>query len=112
MSQISLCDLCREIITPSDKKFLFAYYAITEEDEETKKERFKEILDALYTGKKFEDKSIKVVEICNACAGVFAHFMGLRKKELIKSRRTVKRMLTRKIRAEKIKEIKKAKGKK
>jgi hypothetical protein len=112
MSQTTFCDLCREIVKPSDKKFLFAYYAIIEEDDETKKERFKEILEALYTGKKYEDKSIRVVEICSPCAGVFAHFMNLRKKELIKSRREVKRILSRKARKEHIKEIKKSKEKK
>jgi tyrosyl-tRNA synthetase len=112
MSQTTFCDLCREIIKPSDKKFLFAYYAITEEDDQTKKERFKEILEALYVGKTYEDKAIKVVEICNPCAGVFAHLMALRKKELIKSRREVRRMLSRKARKDKIKEVKASKNNK
>jgi len=109
MSQVTYCDLCREIIKMNDKKFIFAYYSLVEEDEDTKKMRFAEILDALYKGKAYEDKCIKVTEICNQCAGVFAHFMGLRKKELIKSRREVRKILTRKARKEKIKEIKKAK---
>lgn len=112
MSQITFCDLCKEIIKINDKKFLFAMYPVTDEDDETKKLRFKEVLEALYEGKTYEDKCIRVVEICTPCAGVFAHFMSLRKKELIKSRREVKRILSRKVRTEKIKEIKKAKGKK
>lgn len=107
MSQVTYCDLCREIIKMNDKKFIFAYYAVTEEDEDTKKMRFAEVLDALYKGKTYEDKAIKVVEICNSCSGVFAHFMSLRKKELIKSRREVRKILSRKTRKEKNKENKK-----
>lgn len=105
MSQVTYCDVCREIIKMNDKKFIFAYYAVTEEDEDTKKMRFAEVLDALYKGRTYEDKAIKVVEICNSCSGVFAHFMALRKKELIKSRREVRKILSRKAR----KEIKKSK---
>jgi hypothetical protein len=112
MSNLSTCDLCKEIFSLGDKKFIFALYPVTEEDENTKKMRFAEVLDALYKGKMYEDKSIKVAEICNSCAGVFAHFMGLRKKELIKSRREVRRILSRKTHTEKIKEIKKSKEKK
>jgi hypothetical protein len=104
---LTTCDLCKEILPEGDKKFVFALYPMNEEDEDTKKMRFAEILDALYKGKRYEDNSIKVTEICNQCAGVFAHFMNLRKKELIKSRREVKRMLSRKVRTEKKKETKK-----
>jgi alanine dehydrogenase len=100
MSQTTFCDLCKEIIKPSDKKIIFAYYAVTEEDEDTKKLRFKEVLEAIYEGIAYEDKSIKIVEICNSCAGVFAHFISLRKKELIKSRKEVRRMLARKTKKE------------
>jgi phosphoenolpyruvate carboxylase len=112
MAQITYCDMCREILKPSDKKFLFGYYPCTEEDEETNKQRFEEIIKALYQGKLNKETSIKIIEICTGCAGVFAHFVNLRKKELIKSRREVRRMLSRKICADKKKEIKKAKGEK
>jgi len=104
MAQVTYCDLCHEIIKPNDNKFIFAMYPLTEEDENTKKMRFAEILDALYKGKTYEDKAIKVVEICNSCSGVFAHFMSLRKKELILSRREVRKILSRKVRKEKNKE--------
>ena len=110
MSQMTFCDLCQEIIKPSDKKFLFAMYPVTEEDNETKKEQFKEVLEALYVGAKIEDNGIRVVEICNSCAGVFAYFMNLRKKELIKSKREIRKMLARKVRKEKIKEEKAKNG--
>jgi len=112
MSQLTYCDMCKELLKPSDKKFIFGYYPCTEEDEETNKQRFEELIKALYAGKLNKETSIKIIEICAGCAGVFAHFVNLRKKELIKSRREVKRMLTRKVRAEKIKEIKKSKGEK
>ena len=112
MAQVSFCDLCAEIIKPNDKKFLFAYYSVTEEDEETRKTRYKEILEALYDGKAYSDNVIRVVETCTICAGVFAHFMSLRKKELIKARREVKKMFTRKAYKEKQKEAKKSKEKK
>ena len=104
MSNLCVCDLCKELFSLGDKKFIFALYPVTEEDENTKKMRFAEVLDALYKGKTYEDKAIKVVEICNSCSGVFAHFMGLRKKELIKSRREVRKILSRKVRTEKKKD--------
>jgi len=112
MAQVSFCDLCKEIIKPNDKKFLFAYYSVTEEDEETRKTRYKEILEALYDGKAYSDNIIKVVETCTPCAGVFAHFMTLRKKELIKARREIKKIFARKVYKEKQKEAKKPKEKK
>jgi len=104
MSNLCVCDLCKELFSLGDSKFIFALYPVTEEDEDTKKMRFAEVLDALYKGKTYEDKAIKVVEICNSCSGVFAHFMGLRKKELIKSRREVRKILSRKVRTEKKKD--------
>ena len=106
MSQTTFCDLCKEIIKMNDKKFLFAMYPVTDEDDETKKLRLKEVLEALYAGKTYDDKSIRVVEICTPCAGVFAHLMTLRKRELIKSRREVRRLLSRKTRKENNKEKK------
>jgi hypothetical protein len=106
MSQVTYCDLCREIIKISDKKFLFVMYPVTDEDDETKKLRFKEVLEALYEGKSYDEKCVRVVEICTPCAGVFAHLMTLRKKELIKSRREVRRLLSRKTRKENNKEKK------
>ena len=109
MSNLCVCDLCKEVFSLGDTKFIFVLYPVTEEDENTKKTRFAEVLDALYKGKSYKDKSIKVTEICNQCAGVFAYFMGLRKKELIKSKREVKRMLSRKARKERIKDIKASK---
>ena len=112
MSQLTYCDMCKEIIRPNDKKFIFGYYPCTEEDEETNKQRFEEIIKALYQGRLNKETSIKIVEICSGCAGVFAHFVNLRKKELIKSRREVKRMLTRKAKKEKVKEIKNSKEEK
>ena len=113
MGQTTNCDICKEIIKPSDKKFIFALYPVTEEAEETKKLRFREMLDALYEGKaQGLDKSIKVAEICNACTGVFAHFMSLRKKELIKARREVRKIFARKTYRDKKKEERIVKGKK
>jgi len=106
MSNLCVCDLCKELFSLGDKKFIFALYPISEEDEDTKKMRFAEVLDALYKGKAYEDKCIKVAEICNRCAGVFAHFMSLRKKELIQSRREVRKILSRKARRDKKKENK------
>ena len=52
MAQLVLCDMCKELIKTGDKKFLFAYYPITNEDEETNKQRFEEFLKALYEGKR------------------------------------------------------------
>lgn len=108
MSALTICDMCRELMKPSDKKFLFACYPVTEEDEQTNKQRFEEIIKAVYEGKyRNAETAIKVIEVCTGCAGVFAHFINLRKKELIKSRREVRRMLSQKIRRAKKKEEKK-----
>ena len=112
MAQMTYCDLCKEIIKQGDKKYIFALYLLSEEDEETRRTRYEEILKALSEGRCMNDNHIKVAEVCERCASVFAHFLNLRKKELIKSRREVKRMLSRKTRKEKIKEIKKLKEKK
>ena len=109
MASLSICDMCREYLKPSDKKFLFAYYPVTEEDEETNKQRFEELVKALYDGKRNAETSIHILEVCTGCAGVFAHFMNLRKKELIRSRREVGKMLRRKVRAEAKKKDKKEK---
>ena len=112
MSNLSICKLCKEIFGLGDDKYIFALYLLKEEDEDIKKIRFAEVLDALYKGKEYDDKYIKVAEICSQCAGVYAHFMELRKKELIKSKREVKRILSRKAYKEKIKENKKSTEKK
>ena len=111
MAQLLLCDLCKEIIKTNDKKYIFAYYKVNqEEDEETRKMQFEELIKNIYAGK-CDDRNIKVVEICDKCIGVFGHFMSLRQKELKKSRKEVKRILARKVRTEKIKRIKEEKKK-
>jgi len=105
MAQLLLCDLCKEIIKLRDKKYIFGLYCVTEEDEETRKIRFEELVKDIYEGKCHSNNNIKIAEICEKCVGVFAHFMNLRKKELIKSRKEVKKILSRKVRTEKKKEL-------
>lgn len=94
MSAIICCDLCREIIKPNDRKYIFAYYVVTETDEETRKSQFEEIIKAIYSGKyNYANEDIKVVEICEQCVGIFSKFMMLRHEDLAKSKKAVKKLL-------------------
>jgi hypothetical protein len=112
MAQLLLCDLCREIIGIGDKKFIFGYYAISEEDEETKNKRYAEFLGALAEGKQCTCEGIRVVEVCEQCVGIFAKSMNLRGQALINARKELKKMLQAKARKTKREENKKNKEKK
>ena len=103
MSQLTLCDLCRELIKQGDQKFLFGYYAVVEENDETKKERFEELLKELYKGRTPTNahQAIKIYEICPKCVGVFAKCMTLREEDLQRARKEVQKLLSRKSTVEK-----------
>jgi hypothetical protein len=99
---LCLCDLCKSLIKQGDNKFLFGYSVVKEqEDEETRKQHFAEVLDALYKGKHRIDGEIKIVEICSKCVTVFASMMKMRQEDLKKVHEEISKILVKKMKTEK-----------
>ena len=94
--QICVCDICKEPIKHKDRKCLIAINVAPEENKAIKEEEYKEMLMSVFCEMQNPNRAIPLYEICGKCLEVFYHFINIRKDELEKTRKELKKMLSKK----------------
>ena len=98
----NLCDFCKEIIHNKFYVFLIGKIDMKELIREYEQEfqqlskDFSEFYEALRGGQKQarpRREELMRYSVCEECYKLFAHFLNMRKKDLLKTRETVKRLL-------------------
>lgn len=82
MSQITICDICKEIITPTSKKYILGINPVTESGKlQTNAVDFEETAQGIISNN-YRLGRCQVFEICGECKKVLEHLFKLRTNEL------------------------------
>jgi len=92
MGQITICDICKQVISEGDKKYIMGINPVNESGRIKKKVTdFHETAEILISNT-YRYGKCQLFEICTECKKVLEYLFRLRKKELKKLKREVEKM--------------------
>jgi len=79
--KVTFCDKCRQVIKPTQQKYILALLPVIENQEGLNIEALLDMIKLQYEAK-YKSDQIKVEEICEECKKVVDYFFDVRIEEL------------------------------